>query len=49
MLDTSLHMSTTFAAGADNLDEAIDQTMVTSKGAKARALIGDEVAERRPI
>jgi hypothetical protein len=39
MLDTSLHMSTTFAAGMDDPDEAVDQE---------RVLIRDEVAERRP-
>jgi hypothetical protein len=47
MLDTSLHMSITFA-GIDDSDEAIHQTQGASKGGKARATVGDEVAESRP-
>jgi hypothetical protein len=44
MLDTSLHLSVTFAAVSD---EAIPRATGTGKG-KAIALVGDEVAERRP-
>jgi hypothetical protein len=44
MLDTSVHMPTTFTAGMDDQDEAIHRTTSTGKRAKVVVLVRDETS-----